>query len=95
MRYGGEEFAVILPNTTLKDSLNVAERIRKAVAETPVSANKNKLDITISIGIACLNEAGHTDEELIKTADEALYQSKTNGRNQVTFGKFKNNNQPD
>jgi len=85
MRYGGEEFAIILPHTTPEDAAHVAERIRKAVADTPILVNEHKMDITVSIGVACISETGHTDEELIKTADEALYQSKENGRNKTTF----------
>ncbi|MDH5190787.1 MAG: diguanylate cyclase [Gammaproteobacteria bacterium] len=85
MRYGGEEFVIILPHTTPEDAAHVAERIRKAVADSPILVNEHKMNITVSIGVACMNETGHTDEEFIKTADEALYQSKENGRNQTTF----------
>ena len=92
MRYGGEEFTVILPNTTPEDAFHIAERILKSISGTPVVANKHKLDITISIGIACLNESGHTDNELINVADEALYQSKGNGRNRITLGHMNKNN---
>jgi len=89
MRYGGEEFSVILPNTTTDDAFHVAERILKSISGAPIAANDNKLNITISIGIACMKEVGHTDEELIKTADDALYQSKANGRNRITISEIK------
>lgn len=77
-RVGGEEFAILLPNTQLKDALMVVERVRKMVAAFPLAGH----DITCSFGVAESNPA--TDEDdLYKSADNALYLAKENGRNQV------------
>lgn len=86
-RYGGEEFAVILPNTNLEGALHFAESLREEV-ESQAMPNENALPlqiVTISLGVACIDNANHlpSAEILIKQADEALYQAKKNGRNQV------------
>ncbi len=84
-RYGGEEFAVILPDTRLRASVPVAERIRNRIENTPLPLHGNhQLDMTASLGIATyLHNQSITVEELIRQADSFLYQSKQNGRNQV------------
>ena len=77
VRYGGEEFMVILRNgTSLESAERIAERIRKRVQRARV----DNLPVTISIGIA----QGDDLEQIIKSADEALYESKRRGRNRVT-----------
>lgn len=82
-RYGGEEFVILLPHTSLEMALSVAEKIRQTVSETPIEGmGDNRL--TISIGAAGLPDikvAGM--EELVRKADEALYRAKEGGRNQV------------
>jgi two-component system cell cycle response regulator len=84
-RLGGEEFAVIMPNTTGAAACMAAERMRVAVAATPFSAagRSKRLDVTVSIGVACSEPEGDTPETLLKRADEALYQAKSQGRNRV------------
>jgi two-component system cell cycle response regulator len=84
-RYGGEEFVVIMPNTQLTDALRIAERLRLHVAGTPFKAPglTEALQVTISIGVACTLGAGDTQEALLKRADEAVYEAKAHGRNQV------------
>ncbi len=83
-RYGGEEFTVILPETTCEEASNVAERIRIAVkAEKFDPDNQDDIIITISIGVTQYSP----EEELsafIQRADKAMYSSKQNGRNKVT-----------
>jgi diguanylate cyclase (GGDEF)-like protein len=83
-RYGGEEFTVILPETTCEEASNVAERIRNAVkAEKFDPDTKDDLIITISIGVTQYSP----EEELsafIQRADKAMYSSKQDGRNKVT-----------
>jgi len=83
-RYGGEEFTVILPETTCEEASNVAERIRIAVkAEKFDPDSQNDIIITISIGVTQYSP----EEELsafIQRADKAMYSSKQNGRNKVT-----------
>ena len=85
-RYGGEEFAVILPATPLADALTAAERIRRTLADDAalVPAGGGTLRVTCSLGVSA-SSLGHglTAEELIAAADEALYRAKSGGRNRV------------
>jgi two-component system cell cycle response regulator len=84
-RYGGEEFVVIMPDTELKDALRIAERLRLHVAGTPFRAPGlgEPLSVTISVGVACTEGEGDTPDALLKRADEAVYEAKAHGRNQV------------
>ncbi len=75
VRYGGEEFMVMLPETALVGAQWVAERMRKAI--------ENQTTVTVSLGVASLPAAGCTMEELVRMADEALYRAKRGGRNRV------------
>lgn len=87
-RYGGEEFVVLMPETDILDAAEVAERIRRNVETTPfkVSHEVGELNLTVSIGVSHLrNDKTDNGHELHKRADEALYHSKENGRNQVQF----------
>ena len=79
-RYGGEEFAIVLPATVGSDGGIVAERVRKAVEGLAIDFEGKALSVTVSVGLA---EAGPEEEpaELIRRADEALYRSKDAGRN--------------
>ncbi len=84
-RYGGEEFAIILPETGHDSALFVAEKIRAWVEEYPFT-DQEKLPhkvITSSLGVSTYPDHAGTVEGLIHTADEALYEAKQNGRNQV------------
>ena len=81
-RYGGEEFAIILPATDLSGARNVAERIRRCVADVPVPTERGDLTITISLGVA----SGAQDDDvasLLNRADAAMYAAKQAGRNRV------------
>lgn len=83
-RYGGEEFAVILPDTELRACLPVAERIRQIIAATPLKIAQQNLQLTASLGIATYSTNQQTAaEELIQQADFYLYQAKESGRNRV------------
>ena len=90
-RYGGEEMAIIMPDTELEKALEIAENIRKTVEKNRL---KRKDDgesigqITLSAGIACF-EPQDTVEMVIERADTALYKAKDNGRNQVIVGNIK------
>jgi len=84
VRFGGEEFVVVMPETELADAQRIAERIRLHVAGSPfrVLGGEELLTVTISIGVAAsLSE--DTPAKLIRRADEAMYEAKANGRNQV------------
>jgi diguanylate cyclase (GGDEF)-like protein len=81
-RFGGEEFAVLLPGTSMQDAFDLAERIRKAVQALPVWEGGPKTTPTISIGIASAPpSAGLSHGDLVKASDAALYQAKAAGRN--------------
>lgn len=81
-RLGGEEFAVLLPNTETQGALIVAERLRKAVESSSVMFENRELRATISIGTADEKSAASLDE-LLKNADSALYTAKNQGRNTI------------
>lgn len=83
-RLGGEEFAVMLPETNAPEAWDAAERLRLAIADTEMQAEGDaRFHVTISIGIATLTDTACDIETLLKNADEALYIAKNNGRDQV------------
>ena len=84
-RYGGEEFAVILPETAFENALVVAERIRKRMEEEPVPFKETQPEgaLTLSLGVAAMNENLRDAQSLIEAADKALYNAKELGRNRV------------
>lgn len=84
-RFGGEEFAIVLPETQLEDSIVIAERIRAEIeaAEFRYAEGTAPVHATISIGISCLSKSIHSSTELMNAADRALYQAKADGRNRV------------
>jgi diguanylate cyclase (GGDEF)-like protein len=81
-RYGGDEFLVILPNTTLTAAADQATRLCKQLRSTPVIAGKNVISVSISIGIAQYRPNADDWHSLLERADQALYQSKHNGGDQ-------------
>jgi len=103
-RYGGEEFAIILPDTGIQIAHEIAERIRSQVESQKLIFNENMLRTTVSIGMASLsqlkyqqksnnsdnaeNQTPPLDKLLLSKADEALYQAKQTGRNQVVIKKM-------
>ena len=83
-RYGGEEMTIILPNTSAEDALFNANRICKAVADTPFHLTPvDKVNVTISLGVATFPDNAQTPQDLIEWADKGLYYAKEHGRNQV------------
>ena len=83
-RYGGEEFTVLLSDTTVEQGNVFAERLRKEVEESVVKYNDIDIKYTISIGIAEIDPSIKTYEAWIECADAALYKSKENGRNRIS-----------
>lgn len=86
VRYGGEEFLVLLPETGKDDAVAGAERIRQAIGELSIKGEDGNLlpGISISIGVTTTNGGGQ-DREGIAIADRALYQAKSSGRDRVVF----------
>lgn len=82
-RFGGEEFVMLLPETSLGGAVVVAERIRTAVENVDFNPAGCRHNVTISIGVAEYLGDGTDVEEVIKKADEALYKAKSSGRNRV------------
>ena len=84
-RFGGEEFCILLPETTPEVALEIAERIRRAVAESAyeVETSSEPIRATVSIGVAGFPRDGVTANELIHQADLAVYRAKLQGRNRV------------
>lgn len=84
VRYGGEEFLLILPKTPLSGAVDLAERLREAVEQTTFQWSDQNLQVTISLGVSALRDGQDSDEQLLKRADDMLYESKSGGRNRVT-----------
>ncbi|MGE0829096.1 MAG: PleD family two-component system response regulator [Hyphomonadaceae bacterium] len=84
-RMGGEEFAVVMPNTSGDVACLAAERLRRHIAGAPfvIMGGAERLDVTVSIGVAATEGRDETAETLLKRADDALYQAKRGGRNRV------------
>ncbi len=92
-RFGGEEFAILLPDCSLKQAEQIANNIRSKIEQEPFCvASKSKLSITTSIGVSCYNPASLSNtsfeelsNNLLQSADDALYQAKHSGRNKVIY----------
>ena len=82
IRYGGEEFAIIVPDETAEQTVNLLERCRKCIAETNMNAGDVDVRVTVSFGVADSKGRSST-EALVEAADNALYQAKQAGRNRV------------
>ncbi len=85
-RWGGEEFCILLPNTTPGQALLAAERIRSNLARRPLDYQGQLIRVTTSIGLTTLIAGDMQIEAALRRADQALYRSKHRGRNQVTCG---------
>jgi two-component system cell cycle response regulator len=85
VRWGGEEFLVVMPETDLANAAAVAERLRAAIAKDlfTVRSSGGKLAVTISVGVAAAIAGGDHRDRLLKRADDALYSAKSAGRNRV------------
>lgn len=85
-RFGGEEFCIVLCKQSMEDTLEIAERIRQVIADhTFEYQNKEIPNVTVSIGVAMLDQQIESWEELFAKADEAVYVSKRSGKNKVSL----------
>jgi diguanylate cyclase (GGDEF)-like protein len=86
-RYGGEEFCILLPQTSLSEAGVIAERMRQRVAETDYPRGKSQPlgNVTVSIGISTFARQIDTAEKIIAAADRALYSAKHLGKNRIEF----------
>lgn len=83
VRYGGEEIALLMPNTALDVAADLAERIRNLIAETDHRLGSDSVRVTVSAGVAVLGVRVHDMHAVMKAADNALYRAKSSGRNRV------------
>ena len=82
-RYGGDEFVVVLSNVSRATAFERAEKLRNRIAERPIRHKKEKIYLNVSVGIAMFPVNGTFGETLLQRADQALYEAKRKGRNQV------------
>lgn len=82
-RLGGEEFGILLVDTSREQAWAIAGRIRQAVAASPVAFGEDRIAVSVSIGLACADSSGHDLQRLCMDADAALYLAKDSGRNCV------------
>jgi diguanylate cyclase (GGDEF)-like protein len=82
-RYGGEEFSILLPDTTVKAAIYVAERLLSFVSDVPIETEAGKLTVQLSVGVAGTSKETPTLHSLILRADQAMYLAKSAGRNCV------------
>lgn len=87
-RLGGEEFLVLLSDTSTAEAARIAERLRAAVAALDLSVRGQPLALSVSIGVAGLDERGGDFNELVRRADRAMYLAKRGGRNRVVTGEI-------
>ncbi|MCL1141186.1 sensor domain-containing diguanylate cyclase [Shewanella gaetbuli] len=81
-RYGGEEFAIVLPKTTSADALFFTERLRKKIEQSEIIFENRIIKVTVSLGISEIGSSTENSSVWLSSADKALYQAKKNGRNQ-------------
>jgi diguanylate cyclase (GGDEF)-like protein len=89
VRYGGEEFIIVLPEIPIANAVALSERIKDKIEMTTFRFEDSRIKLTISIGISSFS-TNKTSYELIREADEMLYISKNNGRNRITFSTKEN-----
>jgi two-component system cell cycle response regulator len=87
-RFGGEEFLVIVPETSAQDVVSLAQRVRAALSEEPIDVAQadGEIIVTASAGVAMLSDGDLTPDALLARADGALYAAKGMGRDRVVLG---------
>ena len=84
-RYGGEEFMVLMPEATLEQAVQVAERLRETIAQTRLETDVGAIQVTASLGVAALRDEDTAFQDILRRADQALYKAKEAGRNRVAW----------
>ena len=82
-RFGGEEFTILLPETSLEEATSIAERLCAKIADTEINTPQKQIFFTVSAGVTQFEADDHAPEKILKRADIALYQAKQQGRNRV------------
>lgn len=82
-RFGGEEFTILLPETSLEEATSIAERLCTKIADTQINTPQKQIYFTVSAGVTQFEADDNTPEKILKRADIALYQAKQQGRNRV------------
>ncbi|MBS1249124.1 MAG: Response regulator PleD [Chloroflexi bacterium] len=82
-RYGGDEFGILLPETSKSGAFEIAQRLRQNVATRPVETSAENFTVTISLGVAARDKETPDLKTLLTRADDALYNAKQAGRNRV------------
>ncbi|MCD2449660.1 diguanylate cyclase [Methylicorpusculum oleiharenae] len=90
-RFGGEEFTILMPETTLEEAAQIAARLCEKVAETQLATDHHQINFTVSGGVVQLEDGDLTPEAILKRADIALYQAKQQGRNRIVVAGMNNN----
>ncbi|SDY44824.1 diguanylate cyclase (GGDEF) domain-containing protein [Tindallia californiensis] len=83
-RLGGEEFGVLIPKCSMAEAIDIADGFREELARTDIAYDNQIIKVTISVGVSVYTEGVETFGEILRSADEALYQSKIDGRNRVS-----------
>ena len=82
-RFGGEEFALILPKTPVQGTMRLASKVREVVATEPFATGAASIPVTVSVGAAAYPDHGLSGADLLAAADGALYRAKAHGRDRV------------
>lgn len=91
-RYGGEEFAILLPGMGNTESFSLGDRIRENIAQSAMAIENMTCHVTVSVGVACWNDKYERVEDWIKAADDVLYSAKKGGRNMVVIAPGREDN---
>ncbi len=81
-RFGGEEFVLLLPDTSFREALSIVERAQQRLAQRPFLHENERLAVTFSAGVAMWRD-GESQDALVERADRAMYQAKAAGKNRV------------
>lgn len=84
-RYGGDEFVLLLPNSGLANAIQLAERLRSEIEKMSVGSDENQVNLTITLGVAAVTPKTSSIDDLIESADQAMYAAKSAGRNCVRW----------